>query len=149
MFPINFVEYYLRDFGREVLELAHEKSAAVLAIKPMSRGAWPEGMKRTRKWWYRSVEEEEEVNLAMRFTLSREGVVAGIPPSFLDLLEKAIQSARVYRTPTDSELARLKTMAKSCQSIFAREEALVASRGPCQTPIYPDSPHECCCGHVV
>ena len=57
MFPINFVEFYLRDFGKAVLELADERGAAVLAIKPMSLGAWPKTMKRTRKWWYRSVEE--------------------------------------------------------------------------------------------
>ncbi len=92
MFPINFVEFYLRGFGKEVLALAAERGAAVLAIKPMSRGPWPEGEERTRKWWYRSVEEENEVNLAMRFTLSQPGVVAGIPPSFLDLLDKAIRA---------------------------------------------------------
>ena len=52
MFPINFVEFYLRGFGKEVLALAGQRAAAVLAIKPMSRGAWPEGAKRTREWWY-------------------------------------------------------------------------------------------------
>ena len=46
---------------------------AVLAIKAMSRGGWPEGMERTRKWWYRSVEEPQEVDLAMRFALSQPG----------------------------------------------------------------------------
>ena len=43
MFPINFVEFYLRGFGKEVLALAAEAGHAVLAIKPMSRGPWPEG----------------------------------------------------------------------------------------------------------
>ena len=33
MFPINFVEYYNRDFGRDVLALAEEQGAAVLAIE--------------------------------------------------------------------------------------------------------------------
>ncbi len=126
MFPINFVEYFLRDFGKEVLALAAERGAAVLAIKPMSRGAWPEGLPRTRKWWYRSVEEPREVNLAMRFALSLPGVVSGIPPSFLDLLDKAIVAARSYQPPTDAELDELKQIAKDCTSIFHREEALVA-----------------------
>jgi len=131
MFPINFVEYYLRDFGKEVLALAAERGAAVLAIKPMSRGAWPEGVPRTRKWWYRSVEEPKEVSLAMRFTLSLPGVVSGIPPAFLDLLDKAIVAARSYQPPTEAELDELKQIAKDCTSIFQREEALVAWGPPC------------------
>ena len=59
MFPINFVEFYLRDFGKEVMELANQQGAAILAIKPMSLGAWAKEAKRTRQWWYRSVEEPQ------------------------------------------------------------------------------------------
>ncbi|MHC4556301.1 MAG: aldo/keto reductase, partial [Planctomycetota bacterium] len=92
MFPINFVEYFKLGFGKPVLELAKEQGAAVLAIKPMSKGPWPEGVERTRKWWYRATETQEETNIAMRFTLSQKPVVAGIPPSFLDLLDKAIEA---------------------------------------------------------
>lgn len=126
MFPINFVEYYRRDFGKAVLEQAANKRAAVIAIKPMSRGAWPQGATRSRQWWYRSVEEPKEVSLAWRFTLSRPGVVAGIPPSFLDLLDKAIDACRSYSEPTQSELEELKTLAQSCQSIFEREDSMAA-----------------------
>ncbi len=147
MFPINFVEFYLRGFGKEVLALAAQRGAAVLAIKPLSRGPWPAGVPVTRKWWYRATEEEKEVSLAMRFTLSQQGVVAGIPPSFLDLLDKAIQAARSYRPPTASELDELKLIAKSCESLFQKEEAQVASAAPCHRPINPDSPHECDGGH--
>jgi len=43
------------------------------------------------------------VDLAWRFTLSRKGVVAGIPVSYLDLLDKAIEAARNYRPATDAE----------------------------------------------
>jgi predicted aldo/keto reductase-like oxidoreductase len=143
MFPINFVEFYLRGFGRDVLELAAQQGAAVLAIKPMSRGVWPKEVQRTREWWYRSVEEASEVQLAWRFTLSRTGVVAGIPPSFLDLLDKAIVAGRAYQPPTEADLDQLQQIAKSCQSIFTREEAMVAAGWPCHEPIFPDSPHEC------
>jgi len=55
MFPINFVEYYTRGFGKDVLELAQKQGTAVLAIKPLSWGTWPKEGKRTREWWYRSV----------------------------------------------------------------------------------------------
>ncbi|MBN2506768.1 MAG: aldo/keto reductase [Verrucomicrobia bacterium] len=147
MFPINFVEYYLRDFGKAVMALANERGAALLAIKPMSRGAWPRNVERTRKWWYRSVEEKHEVDLAWRFTLSQPGVVAGIPPSFLDLLDKAIDAAKDYQPPTAADLGQLQTIAKNCESIFVREESMVAGTMPCHGPAFPDSPHECGGGH--
>lgn len=141
MFPINFVEYYLRGFGREVLALAREQGAAVLAIKPMSRGAWPKDAPRTRKWWYRSVEERREVDLAWRWVLSQPGVVAGIPPSFLDLLDKAIEATCRYQPITESELKELQGLAQGCQSIFAREDESAASGWPTPGPAWPGCPY--------
>ena len=149
MFPINFVEYYLRDFAKAVMELANQQGVALLAIKPMSLGGWPQGMERTRKWWYRSVEEEKEVDLAWRFALSLEGVVSGIPPSFLDLLDKAIKAGQAYRPVTEAELNELKQIAKNCESIFVREEQQVALNPKHWTPVYPDCPHECGGGHFA
>ncbi|MBN1393064.1 MAG: aldo/keto reductase [Sedimentisphaerales bacterium] len=149
MFPINFVEFFKMDFGKPVLELADKQGAAVLAIKPLSTGAWPQGAERTRKWWYRTTETQEEVNLAMRFTLSQKPVAAGIPPSFLDLLDKAIEAAKTYRPITKDEMQTLQETAKTCGSLFQREEEQVARGGTIKQPIYPDSPHECClCAYV-
>lgn len=144
MFPINFVEYFKLGFGKPVLELAKEQGAAVIAIKPMSKGPWPEGVEKTRKWWYRATETQEEVNLAMNFTLSQKCVAAGIPPSFLDLLDKAIEAGRSYRPITEDETQKLQETAEECLSLFSKEEERVARGESLERPIYPDSPHECC-----
>lgn len=146
MFPINFIEFFTLGFGKPILELANQKGVAVLAIKPMCRGAWPEGVERTRRWWYRPVEDDNEISLALRFTLSQKCVAAGIPPAFLDLADKAIEAARSYRPITDAETDRLRKLAQTCQSIFRREEEQVAHAMPRQETIYADSPHECCPG---
>ncbi|MBN2473916.1 MAG: aldo/keto reductase [Pirellulales bacterium] len=143
MFPINFVEYFTLGFGKPVLELAEQQGAGVLAIKAMSRGAWPAGVERTRRWWYRSVEEEAEVLLALRFTLSQAGVVAAFPPSFVDLLDKAVRAAPAYRPLTEAETAELRNLATTCESLFRKEEQQVAGTTQCHEPPYPDSPHEC------
>lgn len=143
MFPINFVEYYTRGFGKDVLALASEQGAGVLAIKPLSWGAWPPDAKRERAWWYRTVETPADVELAMRFTLSQRPVVAGIPPSFVDLFEKAVEAVKHYRPLDDAAVAKLKEMAENRGSIFLREEQQVAMNLPYWTPVYPDSPHEC------
>jgi len=142
MFPINFVEYYTIGFGKAVLELAAEKGAAVISIKPVSRGLWPKDSQRTRRWWYRPVEDEKEIGLAMRFALGLEGVVAGIPVSFVDILDKVIEACREDRPNTDAETESIRRLAAECESVFRREEQKVAS-GACHEPVYADSPHEC------
>jgi predicted aldo/keto reductase-like oxidoreductase len=140
MFPINYVEYYTRGFGQEILALAKEKQAAVLSIKTMNAGAWPQDAERTRKWWYRSLESQDDINLAYRWTLSLPGVVLGFPPSFADLQAKAITAGLAYRPATEADAAQLQEMAKGCSSIFKREEDSVAS---VSLP-YPHHPHACC-----
>jgi predicted aldo/keto reductase-like oxidoreductase len=149
MFPINFVEFFKMGFGKPVLELANKQGAAVLAIKPLSKGPWPEGVERTRKWWYRATETQDEVDLAMRFTLSQKPVVAGIPPSFLDLLDKAIEAGRTYRPIKEAETLTLQETADDCLSLFRREEERVARGDLSLSPVYADSPHECCPGAYV
>ncbi len=146
MFPINFIELFQMGFGKPILALAGEQGAAVLAIKPMCRGAWPEGVQRTRRWWYRPVEDDRETNLAVRFTLSQDNVKVGFPPGFLDLAEKAFEVGRSYQPITADETEELRELAQTCLSIFRREEEQVARAAPPRRPIYPGSPHECCPG---
>lgn len=148
MFPITFAEYFLIGFGKPVLELAAEQGAAVLAMKMLSRGAWPKGMERTRKWWYRCTEDEEELNLAVRFALSQPNVATGICPSFFDLLDKSIEAGKSYRPITEVETAHLASVAKTCESHFIKEQQ--ASVGAARSePTYADSPHEGCpCRYV-
>lgn len=143
MFPINFVEYYTKGFGKEVLALAAEQGAGVLAIKPLSWGTWPKDVEKTRQWWYRTVETVEDIRLAMSFALSQDKVVTGIPPSFLDLVDRTIEACREVRPLDEAAAAKLKTMAENRDSIFTREEAQVAMNPRHWTPCYPDSPHEC------
>jgi len=140
MFPVNYVEYYTRGFGVEILKLAQEQGAAVLSIKTMNSGAWPKGVERTRKWWYRTLETQEEIDLAYRWTLSLPGVVMGFAPSWMDLQSKAISAGIAYRPATEADAGKLKLMAEGCGSIFQREEDQVANL---DRP-YPCHPHDCC-----
>ncbi|MGC8743987.1 MAG: aldo/keto reductase [Verrucomicrobiia bacterium] len=122
MFPISFVEYYRFDFGKAVLEEAKKQGLGVLAIKAMSTGLWQRGEKPTRNWWYRSAENQDEVNLVTRFSLSFDHVSAIFAPSFLDLVDKAITAAKQFRPITDEERNKLKEWAQKCDSLFKREE---------------------------
>ncbi|MGO8747253.1 MAG: aldo/keto reductase [Thermoguttaceae bacterium] len=146
MFPINFVEHLRYGFGKEVLELAHEQGAAVLAIKSLSRGAWPKGVQRTRNWWYRAMEEPQDVDMALRYTLSQPGVTAAFTPSFLDLFEKAVDAAHNLRPITPAEVERLREIAQSSEPMFQNEERVALCPHAPHEPVFPDSPHEGCCG---
>lgn len=129
MFPVSFAEYYTVGFAKEVLEYAEKQGVGVIAIKPLSMGQYPQGMKKSREWWYRTTESQREVDMAMRFSLSQPGVVSGIPPSFLDLLDKAIEAGKNYKPITTGELAELQEIAKSCESYFKTEDAKVVAMG--------------------
>lgn len=144
MFPVSFADYYLRDFGREVLSAARKRGSAVIAIKPMSMGAWPAGVPRTRDWWYRTTETPEEVSTALRFSLSLDGVVAGIPPSFVELLDKAIVAAREYVPATAADRTQLRDLAQKCEALFLREDTKPEPPSTAQHPFpYPHHLHDC------
>jgi len=149
MFPINFVEQLKFGFGKDVCELAKQQGVAVLSIKSMSLGGWPAGAERTRKWWYRSVEEPQDVRMAIRFALSQPNVVAAIPPSYLDLLDKAIEAAKELQPVTDAEVQQLSEMAQSCTSIFQKDEAQAMWHHAPRSPRFASNPHEGCCGNWV
>ncbi|WP_460165171.1 aldo/keto reductase [Thermostilla marina] len=146
MFPINFVEMLTWGFGKQVIEAAGKKNMGILAIKAMSRGAWPQGMERTRKWWYRCTETEEEINLAIRYTLSLPGVTTAVSPSFIDLFEKSVAAAKAYRPITDEEVDKLRKIAAESPALFKREHEQFAHADAIDHPVWPDSPHECCGG---
>lgn len=142
MFPINFVEYFTIDFGKPILNLAKEQGAAVIAIKPTSAGAWAPGAQRQREWWYPTLETVEDLRLALRFTLSLEPVVTGIPVSFVDVFDKVIEAARDFAPITEAELAQLRDRAARSLSLFKREEDAVATARLRPGPLHPGSPHE-------
>jgi predicted aldo/keto reductase-like oxidoreductase len=149
MFPISYVDYLNWDFGKAVIEAAEEHGVAVLAMKAIYAGAWPEGATRTRKWWYRPLEKDDEIELALRFALSQPGVVTGIPVSYLDLLDKCIRAARVYRPITEAEIAKLRELAAGCGSVFRREDERVTSGQPLHAQAHLGSPHDGCpCAHA-
>jgi len=141
MFPINFVEYFTFGFGRQVIELAKEQGAAVLAIKPMCGGSWPKGMDRTRRWWYRPLENSKDIGLALRFTLSLDNVVMGLPPAFRDLLDKALDAKELDRPVSDEETELVRKMALARESLF-REPLVASAKGGEVELVFRDNPHE-------
>ena len=130
MFPINFIEYYQIGFGKSVLEAAKKKGMGVMGMKTMCGGSWARGAQRTRNNWYRAIEEDDIINLAVRWTLSQDQVAAAVPPGFIDLFEKAVPVGPVSSPITEAETSKLQELAKTYISNFERDEQGVAMDRP-------------------
>lgn len=131
MYPVNFIEHFTHRFDPEVLTLARQKGAAVLAIKPISAGSWRKGEARTRNnYWYRALEDQHEIELAVRFALSLDPVVSILPTSFTDLAEKTITAGVQYKPATDANLTELRELAGRYAPLFPRGPSYVGAVGP-------------------
>jgi predicted aldo/keto reductase-like oxidoreductase len=131
MYPVNFIEHYTHSFDPEVLALARKSEAAVLAIKPISAGSWKPGEHRTRNnYWYKALEDQNEISLALRFALSLDPVVSALPTSFTDLAEKSIAAGVRYTPATNSDLDALRTLADKYAPLFPRNPRWVQGPGP-------------------
>jgi len=138
MFPLSFVEYFQTGFGKDVMELAAEKGTAMISIKPVSRGLWPEGVKKTYEWWYRPLEDPAEFQLAMDWLLSQPAIITTLPTSFLDVFDRTIAAARNHRVIRAEETEKLKELAATCVPIFKNEEKKAAAQF--MIPGYPSRP---------
>lgn len=125
MYPVNFVEHYTHQFDPEVLALCRREGAAVLAIKPISAGGWKPGEKKGRGgWWYRPLEEQAEINTAVRFSLSFDPVVSVLPTSFTDLAERSIAAGRAFRPATPQDLGEMEALAGKYLPLFRKPKAV-------------------------
>ena len=117
LFPINFKTWNAGNFGPQVVQKAKEKGAAVLALKAMANGPWPEGAKRVPKCWYEPLENTADAELALRFTLSHP-VTAAIPPGNEDIFRKALDLAVRFKPLEDAEIAEIKRRAAVGRPLF-------------------------------
>jgi len=92
-------------------------------------------------WWYRTLEDQEDINMAWRFSLSLPGVVSGFAPSFLDLVDRSITAGHAFRPVNDVDREKLRDMAAGQGSIFKKEEDSVLLGQAYDSP-YPHRPHE-------
>ena len=119
LFPINWVNYFQENFGPNVVRKAEEKGVGRLALKAMARSKWAEGADRSQfpKCWYTPVKDEEEAQLALRFTLSQP-ITAAIPPGELQFFDWATKIALDFKPLTDLEVQELENRSAGLEAIF-------------------------------
>ncbi len=121
MYPVNFIEHFTHKFDPEVLALARKQGTAAIAIKPISAGSWKPGEKKTRNnYWYKPLEEQSEIDVALRFTLSLDPVVTALPISFTDLADRSITAGIGYSPATEADIQTVRTLAEKYAPLFPR-----------------------------
>ncbi len=110
LLPYNYLMMqnprYAADF-EELLAICQERNVAVQTIKSIARGPWGD-RPRTRATWYWPLEEQEDIDKAVHWVLSRPGIFLNTVGD-IDLLPKVLDAASRFdgRAPSDEEMRAL------------------------------------------
>lgn len=93
---------------RPVLKAALDRDIGVIAIKAIAKGRWPGGQRRMigdRQFttWYEPLEDQEDIDRAVWFTLSQEGVTTYSMTSEVRLWPKVISAGERFRRLSEEE----------------------------------------------
>lgn len=94
----------VNDF-RPLLKAAKDRDVGVIAIKAISRRRWP-GDRRYRTW-YEPLDNQKEVDMALMFTLSQDGVTTYSLPCDVRLWTLVLDAAERYRRLNEKELEKI------------------------------------------
>jgi predicted aldo/keto reductase-like oxidoreductase len=118
LFPVNYATWNAGSFGPQVLEKAQANGAGILCLKSLAKGPLPEGAERRyEKCWYEPLDQPEEAELALRFTLSHP-VTAAIPPGEAKLFEMGVKLAKDFEPITPEQERVLKEKAAAGTPLF-------------------------------
>lgn len=118
LFPVNWVNYHVSGFGRQVMDKAMRLGLARLALKAMARGRWQTDERgEFPKCWYEPCSDAEETALALRFALS-EPVTAAIPPGDARLFWPAVDVADRFEPLSFAEREVLRERAHRLNPLF-------------------------------
>lgn len=119
LFPINFACWNAGDFGPQIYAEAEKQGIGILALKAMALTGLHENEAPVYKnCWYKPIDNEETMKLALRYTLSKK-VTAAIPPGEHTLFLKALEFMNDFNTITEAERKALKEIAKDIQPVFS------------------------------
>ncbi len=121
LFPINFACWKGGNFGPQVYEEAEKQEIGILALKSMALTPLHEKEDLIFKnCWYKPIDNEEIMKLALRYTLSKK-VTAAIPPGEYTLFLKALEFMTDFNPITAEESTRLLSIAKNTKPVFVHE----------------------------
>lgn len=96
---------YLEPFNK-LMSVCHERNVAVQTIKGITRSPW-NSMEQTRTTWYRPLEEQADIDLAVHWILGNEQVFLNTAGD-INILPRTLDAAhRFEKRPTDERMNAL------------------------------------------
>ena len=118
LFPINFACWNAGNFGPQVFAEAEKRKMGILALKAMALTPLEKGeQKFDKNVWYRPIQDEEVLKMALKFTLSKN-ITAAVPPGKNTLFLKALEFMNDYKPISEDETSKLLALAKNTKPIF-------------------------------
>lgn len=118
LFPLNFACWNAGNFGPQVYAEAQKRGMGVLALKAMALTKLKSGEEKIFKnVWYRPIQDEEIMKMALKFTLSKN-VTAAVPPGKNTLFLKALEFMNDFGPITTEEEEKLAELATTTEPIF-------------------------------
>jgi predicted aldo/keto reductase-like oxidoreductase len=118
LFPINFACWHTGDFGPQVFAEAEKREMGILALKAMALTPLEKGeAKFDKNVWYRPIQDEEIMKMALKFTLSKN-ITAAVPPGKNTLFLKALEFMNEFEPISGDETNKLLALAKTTKPIF-------------------------------
>ncbi len=110
LFPYNATQLGGEEYARDaeaLIALCEKRGVAIQTIKAITLGPWPGERPAAPTTWYQPLNEQRDIDLAVRFVLARPGVFLNTA-SDIDLLAKILDAAdRGGPTPTSKEMEDL------------------------------------------
>ena len=118
LFPINFACWNAGNFGPQVFAEAERRGMGILALKAMALTPLEQGEpKFDKNVWYRPIQDEEIMKMALKFTLSKN-ITAAVPPGKNTLFLKALEFMNEYKPISEEETKKLLALSKITKPIF-------------------------------
>jgi aryl-alcohol dehydrogenase-like predicted oxidoreductase len=100
-----------------VLALAKKRGVAVMAMKAIAKGPWPDEKKRPYNTWYQPFDAQKEIDEALWFTLSQD-VITATSSSDVLLTSMMIDAAERFKPMSNEEQVALISRVSSHRPLF-------------------------------
>jgi predicted aldo/keto reductase-like oxidoreductase len=118
LFPINFACWNAGNFGPQVYAEAEKRGMGILALKAMALTPLEKGeQKFDKNVWYRPIQDDDIMKMALKFTLSKN-ITAAVPPGKNTLFLKALEFMNEYKPISEEETGKLLSLSKNTKPIF-------------------------------
>jgi len=109
LLPVNWNLILKQGFGKDTIDKITKKGISVLALKVMAHRLWKTKKERENSYkncWYKPLDNQKEINLAVNFALS-QNITSFLPPGDHKLFYKGLEAVENYKKIDQKEINQL------------------------------------------